>query len=754
MLHIIPILIVIIVAFLFFSYPQENIRGAKISRIIAVIAVTLCIYALVVFKNFWNVFSEYSINTDSLVLKKISAKVQTLLEQQRWCTEYLDYMDIYYQILYTKLKAESYVDLIDIQRKQSELILGVLNNLPENENNTELNNNLWQLFNKYYLSTYLCWRKSFRENADAGENALAEYYRVLKEVLPDVIPTSTIISQPFFFLYQRIAGDLTSRDARSIPHCRVASWQWYMNMLSETIFPIEILYPIDQQFLSVMSIIIQNGNQSVFRSFIANTMDGIWFIKNSTPSISDTDLESRMCYIEKLLPRTFSLSNVKNFNALITENTQNELLAQELQKYIQERYKYNHIRLVVIILGAYCLFKERYDYIKYILHYNQPQKGPTHFLNPDIIPDDINILLNLYADSYTYEHLFHHIWEDHNDGQYWFKYFIAILTCRLSNKKRARTRYDHNEEDNKQRLEYYESCIDEMCQHLSNFETITACGISEEQLDEAKKVLDVFSEDIQNTINQMVETQPLSDEKIKKFKAAVLEQISTNSIWISILAEESDRDNAITIKQTVGYDTLLEKSFLAESDTGIYIGFEHSLAEIIVYQIDFFIEQALRFRTSIDEQFSKSNFKDEIFKLDDSWVVLFINYYNMIDWLWANPDFLWSKPKPHSIGTTSKGVTIYSTGDPADRSARVFIFKRDCLSKIVGADEINIEVTDLANETIIMEKMIEENPYWLEKYDTEDAKRNFIRKNVKIKMSGEISFSIDRNPEVYVFDNI
>lgn len=198
MLHLIPILIGIIIAFLFFSYTNEiHDRVIIISQVIAISAVGLCIYALIIFKKFWDVFSEYNINTDSLVLGKIAAKVRALQEQQKPSAEYLDYMDIYYQILYTKLKAESYIDLINIQKEQSELVLGVLNNLPENENNNELFLNLRQLFQKYYLSTYLCWRKSFQENAGAASGALEEYYRVLNEILPRSIPAT--IYQPLFF---------------------------------------------------------------------------------------------------------------------------------------------------------------------------------------------------------------------------------------------------------------------------------------------------------------------------------------------------------------------------------------------------------------------------------------------------------------------------------------------------------------------------------------------------------------------------
>lgn len=755
MLHLIPILIGIIIAFLFFSYTNEiHDRVIIISQVIAISAVGLCIYALIIFKKFWDVFSEYNINTDSLVLGKIAAKVRALQEQQKPSAEYLDYMDIYYQILYTKLKAESYIDLINIQKEQSELVLGVLNNLPENENNNELFLNLRQLFQKYYLSTYLCWRKSFQENAGAASGALEEYYRVLNEILPRSIPAT--IYQPLFFLYQRIAGDLTIRDARSIPHCRVAPWQWYMNMLSSGIFPIKILYTLDQQILAVMAIVIQNGNQAIFKSFIANTVDGIWLIKKSDPNISDKKIQLIMSDSENKLPRVFSLSEIDDIEKIIVENTQNESLKQDLKQYIQGHYKYNHVRLVVIILGAYCLFKKRYDYIEYILNYNQPKKGITHFLNPDIIPYDLNTLLKLYAQAIDFESVFHHVWEDHNDGQYWFKQFISLLICKLKDKKRSKTHYDHDCRDNKQRLEYYKYCIDEMQQHLTDFDTdiIVACGIANIHLDDIKNTLNTFNKEIQDQIGTITKTYPLSEEKIEKFKNSVLRLINNNSIWANILTKNVNTDASITLSRSVGYNTLINKSFLAEGDTGIYAGFEHSFAKMIDHQIDFFIEHSLRFRASKKDWITKSNFKDKIFELDDSWIVLFANYRNMIEWLWNKPGFQWGRNQSHLVGTTNKGTLIYSTADPADRSARVFIFKKDCISKVGGIAEINIEVTDLFQNDELIQKILDTKPQWLENYNTDEEKKDAIQKNVQIKISGEVSFSTVRNLDIYIFDNI
>ena len=84
------------------------------------------------------------------------------------------------------------------------------------------------------------------------------------------------------------------------------------------------------------------------------------------------------------------------------------------------------------MLGAYCLFKTEYKFIEYILKYNQPDNSTTQYINKDIVPTNINVLLKLYKNYPSFIPIFFNIWEGHSDGQLWFKntfhYLFAILS--------------------------------------------------------------------------------------------------------------------------------------------------------------------------------------------------------------------------------------------------------------------------------------------------------------------------------------
>lgn len=118
------------------------------------------------------------------------------------------------------------------------------------------------------------------------------------------------------------------------------------------------------------------------------------------------------------------------------------------------------------------------------------------------------------------------------------------------------------------------------------------------------------------------------------------------------------------------------------------------------------------------------------------------------------PDFEWGRDKAYFVGTTSKGTKIYSGVDTADRSSRVFIFKRDHISKITGINTISIDITDLAQNEEIRNQIIKENPNWLAQYNTDTDKQENLKKNILVKITGEVIFSSVQAPEVYVFDNI
>ena len=92
----------------------------------------------------------------------------------------------------------------------------------------------------------------------------------------------------------------------------------------------------------------------------------------------------------------------------------------------------------------------------------------------------------------------------------------------------------------------------------------------------------------------------------------------------------------------IGDKQVIEKSFLAENDNGLYFGFSRGFSEIILNQINYYVESRIRvsFQLNPDkEPIEKNNFKEKIMDLDETWIVLFINYPSIFDWVYNLPDF-------------------------------------------------------------------------------------------------------------------
>lgn len=184
MFRILIFLSITTIVYLFYSYPNSHTsnNAHKWQLCSATLIVFMCLYSLYAFYSFWKVFTEYIVNTDQVLIKKITDKVDFLLKQQEPTKELLDYMDMYNQVLETKLKSGSYVNLLPIIKKQTHLLLGVLDNL-----NTPIGNSgqtlggenyLIFFFTKYYLSMYSYWKRTFREASDDTLDMLIEYHKI------------------------------------------------------------------------------------------------------------------------------------------------------------------------------------------------------------------------------------------------------------------------------------------------------------------------------------------------------------------------------------------------------------------------------------------------------------------------------------------------------------------------------------------------------------------------------------------------
>lgn len=393
------------------------------------------------------------------------------------------------------------------------------------------------------------------------------------------------------------------------------------------------------------------------------------------------------------------------------------------------------------------------------LKYNQPDNSTTQYINKDIVPTNINVLLKLYKNYPSFIPIFFNIWEGHSDGQLWFKKYISLLVCNLVRTNHSGTNYRKNPDANKQDLEYDHICINDIKSILTDdyneSDIINAIGLTQENRVDAIKFLENISEQITESINKEKKQQKLDKEKVKAFEESIRADIQDRSIWLNILQETLPNESTNkSYSLRIGDKQVIEKSFLAENDNGLYFGFSRGFSEIILNQINYYVESRIRvsFQLNPDkEPIEKNNFKEKIMDLDETWIVLFINYPSIFDWVYNLPDFqLIFKNK--LVGITGKGTHIYTTTDPADENARVIIFRKTQISKV--NIQLDIQVKDLYKEEEERYKIIKQKPNWLNNDHGNKEKEDHLCRCALIQMSGEFSFSIAEKASIYIFENI
>jgi len=238
-----------------------------------------------------------------------------------------------------------------------------------------------------------------------------------------------------------------------------ASYRWYLHIVfnegdsTDRAFKLQYLNLFDQYLIMSIKDIINHGIDSLFKSLIEYLTSGSHsyshyenslevleiLISNKGGNIynkyNETILRVRQRMqsidsLEDLLSLQDQLSQLRN-------NISNEFLEEEKKKldlnfrnlngYIEHRYKIKKLRKIIYIMGAFCWYKKRSDYIKLLWEYKQPPDSDAKWLGPDILPDTIGQLIEYYY-STSFEDKLRHFRDDrHGIRIYFDEFFILFL---------------------------------------------------------------------------------------------------------------------------------------------------------------------------------------------------------------------------------------------------------------------------------------------------------------------------------------
>ena len=505
------------------------------------------------------------IDTDNVVFKYCKQKLANIRDSNtKTIASLLEILKMCGQIILKKEKSQSYVGIEEISSFMPTIVKNILDDIKITGD--EEVNILRKVCINYYDIVFSIWRNSYQDSPETARKIAENYQEVVRYAIGK--PTEINAFEPLFFFYQRISSEINLDEARKLSYCKEIPWLWYFDLVFEEGFDLKKLERANMYLLTIIKTVIDNNNDYVFNAFIANTVDGILGIDElNYPYGTDEETSRKLSEIRCKVTTTYTYKDFNSIKKLISRISDIQI-QKTTYAFVTECFKYNNIQFLVVLIGAYCLYRKKNEYIKYILYYNQPTYTSTIFVNKDIIPLDINILINWFCNTSRLLVNYSIIWPDHIDLTYWFKKYIAIILCRIYKLPNTNFQFDIPNNVSKQYLEHLlfsinelRSLVDDELKKLYKGDVIKKVSDS---LDKIKQQIEKEKENLQVS-------QELSTEKINNFKKNVTQSIYNGSIWYKVLHYCNGGNECKKREpQKIKYEVVMDKSFLSENDEGIY----------------------------------------------------------------------------------------------------------------------------------------------------------------------------------------
>lgn len=750
MLYSILLLIATLVLSILFE--EETTWG----KLVGLLCLFSGIASVIIFWLYFRRTNQYVINTDGVIFDYCKKKNTALPDRRENSKERWELMEIAACVIKHKERGGDYADIAEIVRFLEDGFIAILED--KSYAKDERYKNVWDYSLKYY-SLYLdLWRNCYRKSPSTTAILMNAYNRVVKYAILNGkeeggygLPPHV----PLFYLYQQMAALLEPEDIKT-PRTAEYCWKWYFEVVLADDFCGKKIFTANAYLLTVMKNIVDYDLLYVFKAYVAHIIDSHIISKFENFGITgDLELNSKIRKLEDRFHRIVQYNEYKTALNELKSIGIEEVTMAEVKNRIKRRYVYNNIQFITLLIGSYGLFLKKYDFVKALIYYNQPHDSEALFVNKDIVPEDFEDLVEMYMKSHLTTKSYFPIWPEHHDITHSFKRFLYFLTFVQANQVNEHLRVNvDNYKKNAQRLSYLKHVIEQFETAISNF--------SDEELQKLdilngtskgviSKRLRYIKIKIAKAVTNIEQWQGLDEMKVEQFKIDVKDQTRNNSLWARAF-KENDLEDGTKHEHKVGLITFIEKSFLAENDEGIYVGFTHSFSAELIRQIDFYVEKKLIAQSKLHPfsgfRISKDDFKRKVLEFDKDFLAAFINVYDYHEALYDSSGFQWIW-KEEKVGITANGCSVYYFGDPDISAKRLVAFDKHCFSDLeVTILEDGFKVIDLNLNTSEDDRKKLYNFSALRNLATDEEKDEQLKKCVLVEIQGTVSFNMKDDAEI------
>ena len=403
------------------------------------------------------------------------------------------------------------------------------------------------------------------------------------------------------------------------------TYHWYSNYVfnwwdGKSYFNPEYLQIFDRTQFYYIQYIIDQNQKDIFEEYISWLHGGIGFQDNNYSDLYEyfgydfKDYEI-LSNLDNLFNNIRTLQDLDNFlinfreqkNLFISKlenkediankkNKANEIIANSHSKFF-----FQNLLNMVMGLSTFCLYKQRYDYIKFIWEFKSPKDSDSMWIGHEIYPKTINELISIFlneTDSFNKKFSFN---EHHHSSSYYENRLVLYLIGYIlysdknynkDSKYLSNTETEQSANRLKFHIEELISIVDEVydIEYLQIFNDLGFEKIKKRDIHILKDTISSLFNNIlfecADSIKKKEETTPLSDVKIEAFKNKLYKKIENNKNKIRNLTKigfgKYELNSSNKSIKSFGLNTLLLRSMFFDKWTSGFVGFESRISKSII----------------------------------------------------------------------------------------------------------------------------------------------------------------------------
>lgn len=627
---------------------------------------------------------------------------------------------------------------------------------------------------------------------------------ILKRLVPNYSNLNRNIIGYFLDLQSKIIRIGTySFDDRKL-YLIYSYFTWYRDLVFKKDFDVRYQTVFNRNLFINCQIVIDKNVTSLYNHFVSSVIDGqllnvytydnyqiintinILDKKRGIYYTFDSQIRSNAIHCYSSVDLTKILSEIQQFKLQHPswDNEKSEKFEKNLYNLSLNYYKYNNLRMIFLWAGSYCLYKERYNLLNDQLYYNQPKDSSASWVNKDINPTTVGEIINLLLRKYEIESSVVFGWGGHSDFMGYFHKYLLLLFTHITSQS---TRYGKDISIENYKVLFENKSKDQLNQVKNELETqkiIAERTVKKENnyLTKLSYTNDLITKMVIPLIGQLInecsikyesidQYSKLDESKVDLFINAVIDVFHKRATFRNIISYYNNEIPSLlpfnSEIKAYGINEISPKSYFAEGDTGMYVGWPEGFANRLVFQNNMFIEQTWKRKCKVNKKITNDKVLEIVNShiekdVSNNFIILGTNmrfpfqvFGNEKEyqptWQISEKEDWWDQTQ---LVGFYKNHAIFNKYDQSNTQS-FFVLNKNHLGTLKQympfKEEAESEIHDIFYFTIdaysqnnkILSEIITKAPAWLKEQGDEDAQRAFLLKQVRIMIFESFTLELD-----------